>query len=72
MCVASSDQIGVVAIIICMFSHENNNNEKHSWLLFRKTRGIFISESLFSGGEANIQTFLCYYDLHAYVMLLLL
>jgi hypothetical protein len=28
--------------------------------------------SLFSGGEANIQTFLCYYDLHVYVMLLLL
>ena len=31
-----------------------------------------ISESLFSGGEANIQIFLGYYDLHVYVMLLLL
>ena len=29
MCVASSDQIGVVAIHSCMFSHENNNNENN-------------------------------------------
>ena len=29
MCVASSDQIGVVAIHSCMFLHENSNNEKH-------------------------------------------
>jgi len=29
VCVASSDQIGVVAIHSCMFSHENTNNEKH-------------------------------------------